>query len=64
MEEYKKGHNIFEEIDDSWQKLTVTHEFSEMCSKLGGKFDVTELSNGADMFCHLKNMEINYIYIW
>ena len=40
----------------------IAEDFANMCSKLGGKFDVTELGNGADMFCHLKNMEINYMY--
>ena len=47
-------------VDDNFKQLE--DDFADTCHKLGGKFHMTELVGGVDMFCHLKDMEINYTY--
>jgi len=48
-------------LDYNFRQLE--EDFAETCYKLGGKFHMTELVGGADMFCHLKDMDIKYRYI-
>ncbi|RLF43543.1 MAG: hypothetical protein DRN17_06150 [Thermoplasmata archaeon] len=48
-------------VDDKVKQ--IEEDFAETCHKLGGKFHMTELVGGADMFCHLKGMDIKYRYM-
>ena len=40
----------------------VTNEFAGICSKLGGAFDASELFDGVDMFCTIKDRELELEY--